>query len=202
MDEYEKLEKELQKLYSVYLERFRNLDYLERELEQYNRHEQEKMEESDRMLKRMQKRLKDQELKMLRGTQEANGDSADFPDGGAADWGITSEDELDLSDDDLNIAAEPKSKPAAKRPTSKGKAQGGTRAAKGGRGGGRVMGSLTGAGESESDSELSNEGSGSDEDSQVSINETGSTDDLIDDDDELSNDDEDGALDNPSDNEF
>ena len=44
MDEYEKLEKELQKLYSVYLERFRNLDYLEHELETYNRQEQDKME--------------------------------------------------------------------------------------------------------------------------------------------------------------
>jgi clusterin-associated protein 1 len=64
-------EKELQKLYSVYLERFRNLDYLEHELEQYNRAEQEKMDEADRVLKRMQKRLREQELKMLRGAQVA-----------------------------------------------------------------------------------------------------------------------------------
>ena len=53
----------------MYLERFRNLDYLEHELEQYNRAEQEKMDEADRALKRMQKRLREQELKMLRGAQ-------------------------------------------------------------------------------------------------------------------------------------
>ena len=55
----------------MYLERFRNLDYLEHELEQYNRAEQEKMDEADRVLKRMQKRLREQELKMLRGAQVA-----------------------------------------------------------------------------------------------------------------------------------
>jgi clusterin-associated protein 1 len=36
MDEYEKLEQDLQRHYDVYLERFRNLDYLEHELDVYN----------------------------------------------------------------------------------------------------------------------------------------------------------------------
>jgi hypothetical protein len=34
MDEYDKIQLELQKSYSVYVERLRNLDYLEKELEQ------------------------------------------------------------------------------------------------------------------------------------------------------------------------
>lgn len=70
MDEYEKLEKELQKQYDVYLERFRNLDYLEHELDLYNKSEKEKLEENDRSLKRMQKRLRDEELRILRGEQD------------------------------------------------------------------------------------------------------------------------------------
>merc|ERR1712072_1043519 len=43
MDEYEKLEGELQKQYSVYLERFRNLDYLQADLQTY--HAADKAEE-------------------------------------------------------------------------------------------------------------------------------------------------------------
>ena len=45
MDEYEKLETELQKQYTTYMERYRNLDYLQFELEAYNKAEKEKMEE-------------------------------------------------------------------------------------------------------------------------------------------------------------
>merc|ERR1712054_52950 len=70
MDEFEKLEKELEKYYGVYIEKFRNVEYLEHQLEQYNQAEQEKLEESERNLKRMQKRLKEEELRILRGEQE------------------------------------------------------------------------------------------------------------------------------------
>lgn len=70
MDEYEKLEGDLQKQYAIYLERSRNLDYLQFELESYNKSEKEKMEENDRSLKRMQKRLREEELRLLRGEQE------------------------------------------------------------------------------------------------------------------------------------
>merc|ERR1719502_547554 len=72
MDEYEKLEVELQHHYEKYLERFRNLDYLEHELDLYNKSEKEKLEENDRSLKRMQKRLRDEELRILRGEQDLN----------------------------------------------------------------------------------------------------------------------------------
>jgi len=44
MDEYEKLEEELQRLYVVYLEKFRNLDFLENQLDELNREELEKTE--------------------------------------------------------------------------------------------------------------------------------------------------------------
>ena len=44
MDEYEKLEEELQKLYSEYMSKFRNQAYLEQLMEEHNRHEQDKTE--------------------------------------------------------------------------------------------------------------------------------------------------------------
>ena len=49
-----------------YLERFRNLEYLENELETYNREEQEKAEEHDKLLKKMQKRMRAEEMRILR----------------------------------------------------------------------------------------------------------------------------------------
>lgn len=67
MDEYEKLEKDLVKHYEGYLERFRNLDFLEHELDVYHKTEQQKLEENDRSLKRMQKKLREDELRQLRG---------------------------------------------------------------------------------------------------------------------------------------
>jgi len=39
MDEYDRLERELEKLYNVYLDKFRNLDYLEHELDVFNSEE-------------------------------------------------------------------------------------------------------------------------------------------------------------------
>merc|ERR550537_556741 len=67
MDEYEKMELELEKYYEQYVSRFRNLDYLEHELDTLNREEQEKMEENERALKKMQKRLREEEWRLLRG---------------------------------------------------------------------------------------------------------------------------------------
>jgi hypothetical protein len=46
MEEAEKLEKELQRYYDVYMEKHRNLDYLEHELDKYRRNEEERMEVS------------------------------------------------------------------------------------------------------------------------------------------------------------
>ncbi|NWW80452.1 CLUA1 protein, partial [Climacteris rufus] len=44
MDEYEKIEEQLQKQYSSYLEKFRNLSYLEQLLDEHRRNEQEMFE--------------------------------------------------------------------------------------------------------------------------------------------------------------
>lgn len=54
--EYEHLENELKSVYESYLEKFRNLHHLEHELGKYHKQEMEKKGESDRALKRMQKR--------------------------------------------------------------------------------------------------------------------------------------------------
>lgn len=44
MDEYEKIEEELQKQYDTYVEKFRNLCFLESQLDEYHRLEQERFE--------------------------------------------------------------------------------------------------------------------------------------------------------------
>lgn len=44
MDEYEKIEEQLQKQYSTYLEKFRNLTYMEQLLDDHRRTEQEMFE--------------------------------------------------------------------------------------------------------------------------------------------------------------
>ncbi len=46
MDEYERQEKELEMLYNIYLEKFRNIDYLENQLDLYNQLEQKKFNEA------------------------------------------------------------------------------------------------------------------------------------------------------------
>merc|ERR1740123_2860448 len=69
MDEYEQLEQELERYYEQYVGRFRNLDYLEHEVDVLNREEKERMEENDRALKKMQKRLRDEEWRLLRGEE-------------------------------------------------------------------------------------------------------------------------------------
>ena len=57
MDEYEKLEVDLKREYEVYLEKFRNLDYLEHRLDEMNAAEELRVKQAERALKRMQARL-------------------------------------------------------------------------------------------------------------------------------------------------
>jgi clusterin-associated protein 1 len=63
----EKLEKELQRQYEIYIEKYRNLDYLEHELQEYVRNEEEKKQERDARLKKMRERLNKEEVELLRG---------------------------------------------------------------------------------------------------------------------------------------
>ena len=70
MDEYEKLEMELQDHYNVYLERFCNLHYLQNELEMCEKEESDKLRYASHTLKRMQKKLRDEELRILHGEED------------------------------------------------------------------------------------------------------------------------------------
>jgi len=67
MDEYERLEAELASQYASYVQSWRNLSYLEGELESISSHEAEQMAENERQLEKMQKRLREEELRILRG---------------------------------------------------------------------------------------------------------------------------------------
>lgn len=44
MDEYERIEEDLQKQYDIFVEKFRNLCFLESQLDEYHRMEQERFE--------------------------------------------------------------------------------------------------------------------------------------------------------------
>lgn len=74
MDEQEKLERELQRHYDIYMEKYRNLDYLQHELEVYHKGEEERKEEQERRLKKMRERLLKEEVAMLRGNRMADDD--------------------------------------------------------------------------------------------------------------------------------
>ncbi|XP_054699442.1 clusterin-associated protein 1 isoform X3 [Grus americana] len=75
MDEYEKIEEQLQKQYSSYLEKFHNLTYMEQLLDEHRRTEQEMFEEAANMLRLMQNRLKEEEQRLLKS---GNNDDSDI----------------------------------------------------------------------------------------------------------------------------
>jgi len=73
MDEYEKLEQEIEKYYNMYIEKFRNLDYLENQLDTYNQKEVEKKKENQMALKKIQEKYKIEEFKTLNeGNDDGN----------------------------------------------------------------------------------------------------------------------------------
>ncbi|MCO5612542.1 hypothetical protein L7F22_066810 [Adiantum nelumboides] len=69
MDEYEVLQKELQGLFSLYVERFRNLQWLEAQLEGFHAVEQQKHEEVQHRMRSLQRRFHEEELKFLQGAE-------------------------------------------------------------------------------------------------------------------------------------
>ncbi|XP_071813296.1 clusterin-associated protein 1-like [Apostichopus japonicus] len=73
MDEYEKLETDLSKYYEEFIEKYRNLTSLEHQLEEISRAEQDRFEETENSLKKMQTRLKEEEDK-LKLTDDILGD--------------------------------------------------------------------------------------------------------------------------------
>jgi clusterin-associated protein 1 len=74
MDETDKLEKELQRHYDIYVEKCRNLDYLESELEKFHKSEDERKEQQEKRLKKMRERLLKEEVDLLRGGREGKYD--------------------------------------------------------------------------------------------------------------------------------
>lgn len=72
MDEYEKLEQEIDKFYNMYIEKFRNLDYLEHQLDTYNQKEIEKKKENQKALKKIQEKYKIEELGDIHEGNEEN----------------------------------------------------------------------------------------------------------------------------------
>ncbi|XP_071616781.1 clusterin-associated protein 1 isoform X1 [Heliangelus exortis] len=73
MDEYEKIEEQLQKEYSSYIEKFHNLAYMEQLHEDFRQTEQEMFEEAANMLL-MQTRLKEEEQHLLQGGTDNDSD--------------------------------------------------------------------------------------------------------------------------------
>ncbi|CAN0062835.1 unnamed protein product, partial [Discosporangium mesarthrocarpum] len=71
-DELDKLEGELRRFYEVYMDRFRNLDYLEHELEQYHKLEQEELEDYERKRNRNAERIRREQLKQFIGREPTN----------------------------------------------------------------------------------------------------------------------------------
>eukprot|EP00455_Lapot_gusevi_P052994 TRINITY_DN8177_c0_g1_i6.p1 TRINITY_DN8177_c0_g1~~TRINITY_DN8177_c0_g1_i6.p1 ORF type:complete len:237 (-),score=75.70 TRINITY_DN8177_c0_g1_i6:124-834(-) len=137
MEEYEMLEKELKVVYDTYIERFRNLQYLESELDKYHRSELEKKQETDRALRRMQKKLREEELRILRG--EAMDNERDFNDD-IYDSAKEEEDEREMKARGL------------RRPGAADIRQRQRSGRRGGEKGGQVVGSMT-LGDSEEESE-------------------------------------------------
>ena len=67
MDEYEKLEEELQIEYERYVVRLRNVDYLDRELSAFRELAVARQAKSERVRKRLQKKFQEEEQRVLSG---------------------------------------------------------------------------------------------------------------------------------------
>ncbi|XP_076439962.1 clusterin-associated protein 1-like isoform X2 [Babylonia areolata] len=112
MDEYERLEVDLQKLYDSYMERFRNLAFLEHQLDEYHRAEQDRLEETEEALKMMAEKIRQEEQKQQKINNDDDDDDDDEdeeekifgPDGG--------DDDDNSDDDDFTAKA---AKPAQRR---------------------------------------------------------------------------------------
>lgn len=72
MDEYEKLEKDLEVEYERYVLRLRNKDYLSGELSSFNQAATEVRKKVERSMKRMQEKFREDELRVLKGCNESD----------------------------------------------------------------------------------------------------------------------------------
>ncbi|XP_059754381.1 clusterin-associated protein 1 isoform X3 [Balaenoptera ricei] len=101
MDEYEKTEDELQKQYDIYLEKFRNLAYLEQQLEDHHRMEQERFEEAENTLRLMQNKLKEEEKRLLKSRSRPGVPEAALSDKPA--WSLSPSERPSTGNDDSDI---------------------------------------------------------------------------------------------------
>ncbi|MBN3306421.1 CLUA1 protein, partial [Amia calva] len=128
MDEYEKIEEELQKQYDTYVEKFHNLSFLEQQLEDHHRLEQERFEETENTLRLMQNKLREEERRLLKSGGGKDEDS---------DMEIP---EDEGSDSDIEDRRPPKPRPTRDVPVP-------------GRAGARIVGTMHGGDSDEDDSE-------------------------------------------------
>ncbi|XP_064641238.1 clusterin-associated protein 1-like isoform X2 [Lineus longissimus] len=100
MDEYEKYEEDLEKLYSEYLVKFRNLTYLEQLYEDYVKAEQDRFEETEISLRKMADKIKTDDHNP-RSTNTADVEEDEF-------GGLVEEDDGESeSDEDDAVKARP-----------------------------------------------------------------------------------------------
>ncbi|XP_021164211.2 clusterin-associated protein 1 homolog isoform X2 [Fundulus heteroclitus] len=85
MDEYDKIEEELQKQYEIFVEKFRNLSFLESQLDEYHRLEQERFEEAENTLRIMQHKLKEDEKDLMKSSLKDSDSDLDVPEDEGSD---------------------------------------------------------------------------------------------------------------------
>ncbi|XP_069009478.1 clusterin-associated protein 1 homolog [Embiotoca jacksoni] len=85
MDEYEKIEEELQKTYETYEEKFRNLTFLESQLDEYHRLEQERFEEAENTIRIMQHKLREEERDLMKNSLKDGDSDTDVPEDEGSD---------------------------------------------------------------------------------------------------------------------
>ena len=75
-DEYERMERELSGEYDKYVTRYRNLDFLHRTLEEASTRERQEAETHNEQLRRLQKKLREEEASLVRGDEAGAGAGA------------------------------------------------------------------------------------------------------------------------------
>jgi len=116
MDEYEQKEQDLQELYKQYVEKYRNIEYLENELEKHRKAEAEIVEENKRRLKLLRKKLKADDLKYLRGENQATYDDEEEDDEDGQNEDDDDDDGSEESEEDQEERQEVKSSAQVNRP--------------------------------------------------------------------------------------
>ncbi|XP_076008929.1 clusterin-associated protein 1 homolog [Genypterus blacodes] len=85
MDEYEKIEEDLQKHYDIYVEKFRILSFQESQLEEYHRLEQERFEEAENALRMTQNKQREEEKDLMKDSLKDEDSDMDVPEDEGSD---------------------------------------------------------------------------------------------------------------------